>query len=134
MMNDGGKSDKSVVPKKDPNKARGGPHAAEGLEERDLAKGNPGGQSRFWTQNQIDLSHALDRIRKAAKPTATRHYLRQEPGAVIPHAGICAGGGPKGPFLPRPVHHEAFASPVNDENLPWPWFMLFPGGNKAVCL
>ena len=22
-----------------------------------------------------------------------RHYLRQEPGAVVPHAGICAGGG-----------------------------------------
>jgi hypothetical protein len=20
----------------------------------------------------------------------------------VPHAGICAGGGPKGPFLPRP--------------------------------
>ena len=26
---------------------------------------------------------------------------RQEPGAVAPLAGICAGGGPQGPFLPR---------------------------------
>jgi len=26
---------------------------------------------------------------------------RQEPGAVVPLAGICAGGGPQGPFLPR---------------------------------
>jgi hypothetical protein len=24
--------------------------------------------------------------------TPVRYYLRQEPGAVIPHAGICAGG------------------------------------------
>jgi group II intron reverse transcriptase/maturase len=74
MMNDGGKSDKSVVPKKDPNKACGAPHAAEGLEERDLAKGNPGEQSRFWTQGQIDLSHALDRIRKAAKEDGKRRF------------------------------------------------------------
>ena len=26
---------------------------------------------------------------------------RQEPGAVAPLAGICAGGGPQGQFLPR---------------------------------
>jgi hypothetical protein len=25
-------------------------------------------------------------------PALARHYPRQEPGAVIPHAGICAGG------------------------------------------
>ena len=32
-----------------------------------MAKGNPGEQSRFWTQGQTDLSHALERIRNAAK-------------------------------------------------------------------
>ena len=31
-----------------------------------------------------------------------RHHLRQEPGAVVPHAGICAGGAEKPASLPRP--------------------------------
>ena len=93
-MNDDGNSDKPIVPKKAANKGSGRPNPAERLEGRGLAKGNLGEQSRFWTQGQVDLQHALDRIRNAAR-TATRHYLRQEPGAVIPHAGICAGGGPE---------------------------------------
>ena len=38
MMNDRGKSDRSVVPEKLPNKADH--HAAEVVEERDRAKGN----------------------------------------------------------------------------------------------
>ena len=38
MMNDHGKSDRSVVPEKLPNKADN--HAAEVVEERDRAKGN----------------------------------------------------------------------------------------------
>ena len=32
-----------------------------------------------------------------------RHYPRQEPSAVVPHAGICAGGRPKGRSLPQPL-------------------------------
>ena len=32
-----------------------------------MAKGNPGEQTRFWTQGQIDLHHALDRIREVAR-------------------------------------------------------------------
>jgi group II intron reverse transcriptase/maturase len=39
-----------------------------------LAKGNPGEQTRFWTQGQIDLQHALDRIRKAAKEDKGRRF------------------------------------------------------------
>ncbi|HEO69629.1 MAG TPA: hypothetical protein ENN80_00080 [Candidatus Hydrogenedentes bacterium] len=66
-MNDDGKSDKPIVPQKGANKEGGRPTSAEGLEGRGLAKGNPGEQSRFWTQGQVDLSQALDRIRKAAK-------------------------------------------------------------------
>jgi len=31
-----------------------------------------------------------------------RQNLRQEPSAVVPHAGICAGGRPQGRSLPRP--------------------------------
>ena len=97
MMNDGGKSDKPIVPEKAANKERGRPRSAEWLEERGLAKGNAGEQTRFWTHGQIDLQHALDRIRKAA---TMRYYPRQEPSAGIPHAGICTGGRPKGRFLP----------------------------------
>jgi group II intron reverse transcriptase/maturase len=66
-MNDSRKSDKPVVPEKGANKGRGGPLLAERLEERGLAKGNPGKQIRFWTQGQVDLQHALDRIREVAR-------------------------------------------------------------------
>jgi group II intron reverse transcriptase/maturase len=66
-MNDGGKSDKPIVPKKGANKGRGKPRPAERVEGRGLAKGNSGEQTRFWTQGQTDLHHALDRIRKVAK-------------------------------------------------------------------
>ena len=61
---------------------------AECLEGRGLAKGNPGEQTRFWTQGQMGLQHALNWIRTST----VRYYSRQEPGAVVPHAGICAGG------------------------------------------
>ena len=65
MMHDGGKSDKPIVPTKGANKARGRPRSAERLEGRGLAKGNSEEQTRSWTQGQIDLHHALDRIREA---------------------------------------------------------------------
>jgi len=67
MMNGSGKSDKPIVPKKGANKGGGEPRPAEHLEGRGLAKGNPGEQTRFWTQGQVDLHHALDRIREAAR-------------------------------------------------------------------
>ena len=101
MTNDSGKSDKPIVPEKDANKARVKPCSAERQEGRGLAKGNSAEQTRFWTQGQVDLHHALDRIREVATRDRERYYPRQEPGAVISLAGICAGGGPKGPFLPR---------------------------------
>jgi len=46
-----------------------------------LAKGNSGEQTRFWTQGQIDLQQALDRIRTVARRdkeerfTALWHYV-----------------------------------------------------------
>ena len=46
-MNDGGKSDKPIVPMKPSNKGSGQPRPAEGAERRGLAKGNPGEQTRF---------------------------------------------------------------------------------------
>ena len=39
------------------------------------------------------------RLRQYAA-TLGRDDARQESGAIIPHAGICAGGGPQGPSLP----------------------------------
>jgi len=67
MMNDCGKSDKPIVPEKGANKGDAMHSSAERLEGRGLAKENPGEQTRFWTQGQIDLHDALGRIRKAAK-------------------------------------------------------------------
>ena len=67
MMNDSGKSDKSVVPEKHANKGLGRPEPAERVEGRDLAKGNSEEQTRFWMQGQTDLQQALDRIRNAAR-------------------------------------------------------------------
>jgi len=45
-----------------------------------------------------------------------RYYLRQEPGAVIPHAGICAGGAGQPAFLPRPVTMGDWCGSVCDQN------------------
>lgn len=67
MTNDSGKSDKPIVPEKETNKERGGPRLAECLEGRGLAKGNSGEQTRFWTQGQVDLQAALDRIREVVR-------------------------------------------------------------------
>ncbi len=70
---------------------RGHDEMAEVVEGRGLAKGNSVERSRGRTQRRVALSHELGRVRRAVA-TPVRHYPRQEPGAVIPHAGICAGG------------------------------------------
>jgi len=88
-MNDDGKSDKPIVPKKATNKGCSPEHLAEWVEGRGLAKGNPGQYDRHWTQYQMRLPNALSGYARLK-----RHHPRQEPGAVVPHAGICAGGGP----------------------------------------
>ena len=54
-MYDHGKSDRPIVPEKPPNKACGAPRAAEGVEERGLAKGNPGQFPRSRTLSRIFL-------------------------------------------------------------------------------
>ena len=73
-MNDGGKSDKPVVPRNPSNKGDGQPRPAERAEGRGLAKGNPGEQTRFWTQGQMDLQHALDRVRNAAREDKKQRF------------------------------------------------------------
>src|SRR3954469_21505733 len=38
-----------------------------------------------------------------ARAAVRRYHPRQEPSAVVPHAGICAGGGRQRPSLPQPI-------------------------------
>jgi retron-type reverse transcriptase len=71
-MHVGGKSDGSVLPTKQPNKA-GGP-AAEVAEGRDPIKGNTGEQNASRTQSRVDAHSALERVRKAAKADKTKRF------------------------------------------------------------
>jgi group II intron reverse transcriptase/maturase len=66
-MDGDGKSDRSVVPQKSANKAGAGKPAAEPMEGRERAEGNPREQNRRRTQCRERLQHALERIRKAVK-------------------------------------------------------------------
>lgn len=65
MMNGHGKSDSPIVPRKSPNKADRA--AAEGMEGRELAKGNPRGQNALRTQGRVSAHRALERVRTAAR-------------------------------------------------------------------
>jgi group II intron reverse transcriptase/maturase len=73
-MNERGKSDSSIVPRKPPNKGWGAPQTAEGVEGRGLAKGNPARQTRSRTQGRKDLQDALGRIRQAAQKDKKRRF------------------------------------------------------------
>jgi group II intron reverse transcriptase/maturase len=79
MMNDCGKSDRSVVPEKQPNKADS--NAAEAVEGRDRAKGNPTKRDKPWTLSQPGLPSALERVGQAARQdrklrfTALLHHI-----------------------------------------------------------
>lgn len=64
-MNGHGKSDRPKVPRKSPNKA--GQPAAEGMEGRGLAKGNPRQQNAPRTPSRPSAPSALERVRQAAK-------------------------------------------------------------------
>lgn len=64
-MNGYGKSDRSIVSRKSPNKVTS--VAAEEMEKRDLAKGNLRRQNTFRTQGRADVQSALKRIRLAAR-------------------------------------------------------------------
>lgn len=66
-MNGHGKSDGCVVPAKLPNKARPAGRAAEAVEGRRPAKGNPRQRNMFRTLGRVDMPSELARIRKAAR-------------------------------------------------------------------
>jgi RNA-directed DNA polymerase len=79
MMNDRGKSDRSVIPEKPPNNADN--HAAEVVEGRDRAKGNSPKRNKPWTLSQPGLPSALERVGQAARQdrklqfTALLHHI-----------------------------------------------------------
>jgi group II intron reverse transcriptase/maturase len=80
MMNGKGKSDRSIVPTKRPNKAATA--AAEGVEGRDLTKGNADEQNADRAQHRIKAApSALDRVRERARQdkeatfTALLHHV-----------------------------------------------------------
>jgi hypothetical protein len=113
-MNEREKSDSPVVPAKPPNKSGAAVTEAEVVEERGLAKGNTDSTTRSGHSAGLDVSSGLDRVREVARRdkdarfsesltecALQRHYSRQEPSAVVPHAGICAGGRSKERSLPR---------------------------------
>ena len=100
------KSDRCIVPMKSANKAE--QSAAERMEGRRLVEGRPAGKTRTghrtgraWHMYRPGPAASLHRSPRPR--TAQRYYPRQEPGAGKPHAGICAGGWPRGQSLPRPL-------------------------------
>src|SRR6266446_4032769 len=71
-MNGQGQSDRPVVPAKFPNKA--GRPAAEGMEGRGLAKGNPNQQNAPRAQHRDGALSALERVREAAERDKTVRF------------------------------------------------------------
>jgi RNA-directed DNA polymerase len=65
MMNEHGKSDRPILPKKSSNKAARA--ETERMEGRGLAKGNLREQNTFRTQSRGDVHQALERVREAAR-------------------------------------------------------------------
>jgi len=65
VMNEHGKSDNSVLPRKSPN--NGSKEPAEAMEGRELAKGNLFEQNTHRTPSRASVPSALERVRQAAK-------------------------------------------------------------------
>ena len=95
-----GKSDDSIVPAKRANKTR--TLAAELVEERESPKGNTNPKALPRTQCHNGESIGWNVYDKYGECKFTRSsHPREEPYEVVLHVRICAGGGPRGPFLPR---------------------------------
>lgn len=65
-MNEPGKSDRSVVPRKPANEVHAAARMEERVEGRDLAQGNSPQWHRHRTQSRTELGQALERVRQAA--------------------------------------------------------------------
>jgi RNA-directed DNA polymerase len=100
-MNDRGKSDRSVLPTKSPNKP--GEPVAEAVEGRGLPEGNTASETRAGHSAGLDVSSELDRVRQAARKdrdvkfTALLHHvtvdrLREAYRAISPNAAAGVDG------------------------------------------
>ena len=92
------KSDRPIVPTKPPNKAA---EAAEVVEGRGLAKGNTAKRNAARTlcrspvRSELAVYVLLEPRTGMPAPltvAVVRYHPRQEPSALVAHAGICAGG------------------------------------------
>jgi RNA-directed DNA polymerase len=72
MMDEHGKSDRSVVPPKQPNNAP--ERAAEGAEGRERTKGNAPERNAPRTQSRVGAPSALERVRQAAKQDRKQRF------------------------------------------------------------
>ena len=72
MMDEHGKSDRSVVPLKRPNNAP--ERAAEVMEGRERTKGNTPERNASRTQSRPDAPSALERVRQAAKADRQQRF------------------------------------------------------------
>jgi len=90
-MNGYRESDSLIVSEKPSNKTGDNKPVAEKVEKRGLAERNPSKRNRSQAQSWIFLPSELDRIRYAVG-TYARQYSKQEPSALVVHAGICTGG------------------------------------------
>ena len=71
-MNGQGQSDRPVVPAKSPNNVERS--AAEGMEGRGLAKGNPNRQNALRAQDRGGARSALERVREVAERDKTVRF------------------------------------------------------------
>ena len=116
-MNERRESDRPIVPRKPAN--NGGPAAssAERAEGRGLAKGKPLRPTQSigrraapgWQSALKRIRHAVrqDKDASLSRREAARQDPRQEPGAVIPLAGICGGGAGQPASLLRTIGRSA---------------------------
>jgi RNA-directed DNA polymerase len=72
IMDDRGKSDSSVVPRKRPNNA--GQPAAEAVEGSGLAKGNSPDRHDDRTQRRANSADGIERVRQAARKDRTQRF------------------------------------------------------------
>lgn len=81
-MHVGEKSDKVILPKKQPNRMAN--DSTEAVEGRTLTKGNSSQTAAAWTQSQSPASNGLEAVRKAARKgkgtkfTALMHHITPE--------------------------------------------------------
>ena len=109
-MHDFGKSDRPIVPAKRPNKGVGGNHARRRA-RREGVFGQ--GKSAHALQNPDSVPEwNCNRGRRGYAAPFMRQDPRQEPGAVVPLAGICAGGAGQPASLPRPKGRQRRDKPA----------------------